>query len=73
MKAIAAHIVRAIMLLTLYVCCSSLVCCEAGNASLPKTTNSTTESTSNKNFNKHTIDEDISPMRLISIRLTELL
>ncbi|MBG9377549.1 hypothetical protein I5907_14995 [Panacibacter sp. DH6] len=72
MKAIAAHIVRATLLLTLYVCCSSLVCCEAVNVSLPETTNSTTDN-NNKGFNKHTIDEEITPLRLISIRLTELL
>lgn len=71
MKTIAAHIVRVTLLLTLYVCCSSVVCCEASTTTLVESSEEKIEIKTG--FNKHSFDEDLTPLRMISIRLTELL
>jgi hypothetical protein len=71
MKTITIHIVRVVLLLTLYVCCSSVVCCEA---SRPAVMESSSEKISKGlDYDKHSLDEDFTPLRMISVRLTELL
>ncbi|CAN5445324.1 hypothetical protein BH10BAC2_BH10BAC2_36630 [soil metagenome] len=71
MKTITIHIVRVMLLLTLYVCCSSVVCCEASKTEVMES--SSEKMSRSIEYNKQTFDEDLTPIRLISIRLTELL
>lgn len=71
MKTITIHIVRVMLLLTLYVCCSSVVCC--GVARIEVMESSSEKVSRSVDFNKQSFDEDLTPIRLISIRLTELL
>lgn len=71
MKTITIYTVRVMLLLTLYVCCSSVVCCEA---SKPEVMESSSGKVSRSiEYNKPSFDEELTPIRLISIRLTELL
>ena len=71
MKTLTIHIVRLMLLLTLYVCCTSVVCCEASKPAVMKSSSGKINSA--EEYNKQSLDEDITPLRLISIRLTELL
>ncbi|MEP6846232.1 MAG: hypothetical protein ABI861_09525, partial [Panacibacter sp.] len=61
------------LLLTLYVCCSSVVCCEAGRSSTMQSSSLEKENTVNGCYGDQTFDDDITPVHLISIRVTELL
>ena len=72
MKNITIHIVRAMLLLTMYVCCSSVVCCEASKPAVLEST-SPGKMFERSGYNKESLDEDITPLQLISIRVTELL
>ena len=72
MKTLTIHIVRVMLLLTLYVCCSSVVCCEASKTAVMKSSSDKMLNDAG-DYNKQSFDEDITPLRLISIRLTELL
>lgn len=71
MKPITIRIVRVMLLLTLYVCCSSVVCCEASRTEAMES--SSEKVIRSAEYNKQSFDEDLTPIRLISIRLTELL
>jgi hypothetical protein len=71
MKTIISHISRAILLLTVYVCCSSVVCCEVTKAAAVR---SSTESESKcAGYSKQSFDEDLTPLRMISVHLMDLL
>jgi hypothetical protein len=69
MKTLTIHFVRVMMLLTLYVCCSSVVCCEASTATVP-----VSEKESNSaGTSKQSFDDELTPLHLISVRLMDLL
>lgn len=71
MKTITIHTVRVMLLLTIYVCCSSVVCCEASKTEVME---SSSEKVSRSiEYDKQSFDEELTPIRLISIRITELL
>jgi|KBSSwiStaDraftv2_1062776.scaffolds.fasta_scaffold4580781_2 hypothetical protein len=72
MKNITIHVVRTMLLLTMYVCCSSVVCCEASKPAVLESS-SQGKLFENSGYNNKSVDEDITPLQMISIRVTELL
>ena len=69
MKTKTNRIARILVVLTLYVCCSSVVCCEADKATVLKETSAQESSP----CNKQSYEEDLNPVQPVSIHIMQLL